>query len=99
MKKATQTNRVLNYLVTYGSITQLEAYQNFGTFSLGKIICNLRRKGYKIKTVRTTGLNRFGEKVHFGRYIYNVCEEAPFPKCNNAEGCEWCEYGENKCIE
>lgn len=70
MKKQSQTDRVFNYLVTYKSITQLEAYQMFGTFSLAKIISNLRKKGFKIETVKTTGLNRFGDKVRFGRYEY-----------------------------
>lgn len=70
MKKQSQTDRVFNYLVTYKSITQLEAYQMFGTFSLAKIISNLRKKGFKIETVKATGLNRFGDKVRFGRYEY-----------------------------
>ena len=70
MKKQSQTDRVFNYLVTYKSITQLEAYQMFGTFSLAKIISNLRKKGFKIETVKTTGLNRFGDIVRFGRYEY-----------------------------
>lgn len=69
-KKPTQIGRVFNYLSAYGSITQLEAYQNFGTFSLARIISNLRKKGYKIETVKAAGLNRFGEKVHFARYEY-----------------------------
>ena len=29
----------------------------------------------------------------------NLCEYAPFPKCNNAEGCETCQFNEEKeCI-
>lgn len=23
---------------------------------------------------------------------YDYCKDAPFPKCNNAEGCDTCEY-------
>lgn len=70
IKKTTQQDRVFNYLVSYGSITQLEAYQNFGTFSLARIISNLRKKGFQIETQKASGLNRFGQKVHFGRYVY-----------------------------
>lgn len=29
----------------------------------------------------------------------DVCAEAPFPKCNNAEGCDTCEYGEDRCTQ
>lgn len=70
MPKQTQKDRVFNYLSTYKNITQLEAYQMFGTFSLAKIISSLRKQGYKIETVKTTGLNRFGDKVRFARYEY-----------------------------
>lgn len=70
IKKQSQQDRVFNYLVEYKSITQLEAYQRFATFSLAKIISNLRKKGFKIETVRKQGLNRFGDKVHFAEYVY-----------------------------
>lgn len=70
IKKTTQQDRVFNYLVEYKSITQLEAYKRFGTFSLSKIISVLRKKGFKIETVRKQGLNRFGDKVHFAEYVY-----------------------------
>lgn len=26
--------------------------------------------------------------------IINLCEHAPFPKCNNAEGCDTCQFNE-----
>lgn len=70
IKRTTQQDRVFNYLVEYKSITQLEAYKRFGTFSLSKIISVLRKKGFKIETVRKQGLNRFGDKVHFAEYVY-----------------------------
>ncbi len=25
----------------------------------------------------------------------NICEQAPFPYCNNAEGCDSCPYSNN----
>lgn len=70
IKKTTQQDRVFNYLVAYKSITNVEAYKRFGTFSLGRIICVLRKKGFKIETVKRKGLNRFGDKVHFAEYVY-----------------------------
>ena len=70
IKRTTQQDRVFNYLVEYKSITQLEAYKRFGTFGLPKIISCLRKKGFKIETIRKQGLNRFGDKVHFAEYVY-----------------------------
>lgn len=69
-KKLTQTDRVFSHLVENKTITQLEAYNLFGTFSLAKIISCLRKKGFKIETVKQQGLNRFGDKVHFAQYVY-----------------------------
>ena len=70
IKRTTQQDRIFNYLVVYKSITQLEAYNRFGTFQLAKIISCLRRKGFKIDTVRKKGVNRFGDKVNFAEYVY-----------------------------
>ena len=70
IKKTTQQERIFNYLVSYKSITQLEAYKRFGTFGLAKIISRLRKQGFKIETVKKSGLNRFGDKVHFAEYVY-----------------------------
>lgn len=70
LKNPTQEDMVFNYLVAYRSITQLEAYRCFGIFGLSKIISTLRKKGFKIETKNTSGLNRFGNKVHFGTYVY-----------------------------
>lgn len=70
IKKTTQQDRVFDYLVSYKSITQLEAYNRFGTFSLSRIVCSLRKKGFKIETVRRKGKNRFGDPVHFAEYVY-----------------------------
>ena len=70
IKKSTQEDKVFNHLVSYKSITQLEAYKKFGIFGLSKIISRLRKKGFKIKTVKKQGLNRYGDNVFFSLYVY-----------------------------
>ncbi len=69
MRKNSQKQKVLNYLQSYKSITQLEAFNHFATFGLPKIISSLRKEGWKIITMRREGVNRFGDKVHFAEYI------------------------------
>lgn len=71
-KKLNQHDRVFQYLVENKTITQLQAYQEFGTFSLAKIISNLRKKGFNIETIKQQGLNRFGDKVHFAEYRLHI---------------------------
>lgn len=101
-KKSSQQTKILNYLRTYKSITQLDAYNHFASFSLAKIISNLRKKGFGIETIRREGVNRFGDKVHYGEYVLktepSICDTAPFSQCNNAEGCDTCPYGDKKNV-
>lgn len=70
IKRITQQERIFNYLVSYKSITNIEAYRRFGTFGLHRIICTLRKKGFKIETKKKKGFNRFGDRVHFAVYVY-----------------------------
>lgn len=64
----TQTQRIMDYLRSYGSITQKEAMDDLGIMRLGARIYDLKREGVNIKTEFTTGKNRFGEVVSFARY-------------------------------
>lgn len=45
-----QQKNIENVLVRGGSITPIDALQQFGVFRLSAIIFNLREKGHKIKT-------------------------------------------------
>lgn len=65
----TQQQRVLNHLQTHGSITPLEALNNYGIYRLSVAILRLRRAGHNILTVDAEGKNKFGETVHHGKYI------------------------------
>ena len=68
-KRLTQYDRVLMYLKEKGSITSLQAIRLFGATRLSAIIYNLRNDGYNITNETITKQNRYGDKVHFAKYI------------------------------
>ena len=61
MIKKTQTERILDYMRVFGSITQLEALKNLGVMRLASRISDLRRQGYKIISTTERVKNRYGE--------------------------------------
>lgn len=67
--KPRQVDKILNYLKLYGNITSLEALEQFGIMRTASRISELRKTGYNIKTETVKSKNRFGETVHFGKYI------------------------------
>lgn len=67
--KPRQVDRILRYLQEFGSMTSLEALENFGIMRTASRISELRKAGHKIKTETIKSKNRFGEDVHFGKYI------------------------------
>lgn len=50
----TQCDRILNHLKRFGSITQLEAVEEYGCYRLSARIADLKAKGYKIVSDRLT---------------------------------------------
>lgn len=69
MRKFNKTEAVLNHLKEHGSITSLEAIENYGATRLSAIIFNLRKRGYKIETVDTDFVDKYGYKSRYGNYI------------------------------
>lgn len=67
-KRVTQTDRVLQYMKVYGSITTWNAFTDLGITRLSAKIFDLKKLGYKIEAVRETGKNRYGDKVNYCRY-------------------------------
>ncbi len=63
-----QTERILQYMRDFGSITQLEAMQDLGCMRLGARIFDLKREGYEIKKETETSKNRYGEDTSYARY-------------------------------
>ena len=67
-QKATQAERVLDYIEHFGSITQLEALQDLGVMRLASRISDLKKLGYPITSDVEAVKNRFGENCYIKRY-------------------------------
>lgn len=66
--KATQNERVLDYIKTFGSITQIEALRDLGCMRLASRISDLKKQGYPITSKIESVKNRYGEKCYIKRY-------------------------------
>lgn len=61
-------NRVLDYIYKFGSITTRQAFEDLGCTRLSEYIRRLRLQ-YEIDDEIETGINRYGEKVHWKKYF------------------------------
>ena len=66
--KTTQCVKVLEYMKTFGSITQLQALQDIGCMRLASRISDLRQQGVAIGRRIKTSKNRYGKDVSFAEY-------------------------------
>lgn len=71
--KITQCDRILRHMKDYGSITSLEAVNEYGIMRLASRINDLRAQGIAIVSEVRTGKNRYGEDTHFA--VYKLKEE------------------------
>ena len=60
--------RVFNYIQEFGSITTRQAFEDLGCTRLSEYIRRLRIN-YDIDDEIETGVNRYGEKVHWKKYF------------------------------
>lgn len=65
---ATQCDLILMHMKKYGSITHLEAENEYGIARLASRINDLRRQGVAIKSEIIAGKNRREEATHYARY-------------------------------
>lgn len=63
-----QCEIVLRHMEELGSITSLEAMQEYGIMRLASRITDLKKAGYPIRREMVTRKNRYGETVTFARY-------------------------------
>ena len=63
----TQALKILRHLEDCGSITQVEALQEYGIMRLASRVNDLRRNGVPIITEVVEGRNRYGEKTRWAR--------------------------------
>lgn len=68
MSKATQAQRVLEYIDEFGSITQFEALQDLGVMRLASRISDLKKQGFPITSKVEAVKNRYGENCYIKRY-------------------------------
>lgn len=68
-RKLTQCDRILRHLRDHGYITSLEAVNEYGIMRLAARIGELRERGYHIRSMHTTGKNRYGENINYAVYV------------------------------
>lgn len=66
-----KTQKVLEHLQYCGSITSLEAIENYGATRLSAIIFELKKKGYNITVEMQPFVDKFGNKNKYARYYLN----------------------------
>lgn len=66
--RPTQCDRVLNYMITYGRISDSIARDMLGICRLASRICDLGKRGYRIDRADKTVINRYGQKVQVREY-------------------------------
>ena len=64
----TQKDMVLRHLQDFGSITSMEAFNDYGITRLSDVIFRLRNEGFKINTNDETRKNRYGVLTTYARY-------------------------------
>lgn len=76
--KPTQNQRIVDYISTFGSITQLDALRDLGVMRLASRISDLKKQGYPIISRTETVKNRFDEPCYIKRYSFGEGQ-----KCQN----------------
>lgn len=61
--------RILDHLLKFGTITTWEAIKEYGCTRLSQYIYLLRNEGYLVINSWEKATNRFGEPVHFKKYV------------------------------
>ena len=67
-----QTEKVLDYMKTFGSITPLDAFRDLAIMRLGARIYDLEKRGISIDRKTETAKNRYGDNTHYTRYSIAV---------------------------
>lgn len=71
-----QCQQIARHLETYGSITSLEAMQEYGVMRLASRVSALKKSGLPVRTELVRGKNRFGEPTCYARYSLEKKEGA-----------------------
>ena len=68
IKLTKRLQRVLDYMVEFGSITSLQAFVDLGETRLSGAIYELKKKGVNVIGEDVTVLNRYNEKRRVTKY-------------------------------
>lgn len=71
-RKPTQCDRILDYMLRFGSISTYEAFNDLGVTRLASRINDLKDIGFVINSEFETRKNRFGDSVSYKRYRLDV---------------------------
>lgn len=66
--KQTQYQQIMRHVDTFGSISPIEAFYDYGITKLSTRISELRRRGVEFEKHYVKSKNRFGEPVYYMRY-------------------------------
>ena len=69
MRTTNKTEKVLEHLQEFGSITSLEAIELYGATRLSSIIFNLRKK-FRIDGENMICSDRYGNTARYTKYIF-----------------------------
>lgn len=64
----TQTEKILRHLRDRGSITAIEAMEDYGIMRLASRVSDLKHSGHMIHREMIGGKNRYGEPTSYARY-------------------------------
>lgn len=65
----TQCEKILRHMEDYGSISSLEAVNEYGIMRLASRISDLKRMSVPISKETVKGYNRYGEATSYARYF------------------------------
>ena len=71
----TQSERIRRHLSDFGTITSLEAMQEYGIRRLASRISELKKGGLPIRREMVSCRNRYGETTCFARYALESQKE------------------------
>lgn len=63
-----QSERILQYIHDFGSISPLEAFQDLGVTKLATRVSEMRKQGIEFEKKYVKAKNRYGETVYYMRY-------------------------------
>lgn len=67
-----QREIIMEHLKRFGSITPIEALQEYGIMRLASRVCELRKMGADIQDETIFYTNRLGQQKHFSKYFLKI---------------------------